>query len=416
MMLITASLVILAAYLVGSIPFGYLIARWRGVDIFLEGSGNIGATNVGRVLGRRFGILVFLLDFAKGAVPVGVARWITGAEGTAFPEDLVEVLAGLAAFLGHLFSIYLRFRGGKGVATAAGVVTVLVPVPTLGALLIWLSLLCATRYMSLASIIAAVGLCALRVGLTPEPFNPDHRILSLFCLVAAGLVVLRHRENVARLFHGTENRLRDARAMLLLSKTVHVLALGLWFGSTVFFSLVATPIIFSSFGSLGANAFQERPAWLPETLDKDKASQLAGLAVGPIFPWYFLLQGICGVLALAAAWSWPWSLPGQTVHKVRFLVLALALATVLIGWPLAQKVSGLRTARFAADPSVASSARAEFATWHRYSLLLNFVTMGLVAVAMALAARLPAEPSSQIEGQALPSAEEKKTPASPVSP
>src|SRR5436305_2997890 len=121
------ALVWLGAYLVGAIPFGYLVARWRGVEIFQAGSCNIGATNVGRILGKKFGILVFLLDFAKGALPVAVALAIKSA---AKPWDLIdrgwlEVGAGLAAFLGHLYPVYLRFRGGKGVVNGAGVVGVL---------------------------------------------------------------------------------------------------------------------------------------------------------------------------------------------------------------------------------------------------------------------------------------------------
>src|SRR5437868_5692906 len=100
---------LVGAYLVGGVPFGYLVARWRGVDIFTQGSGNIGATNVGRVLGKRFGLLVFLLDFAKGALPVAVGLWIAarvdGADSHVWPE-LYGVSAGLAALLGHLFSPY----------------------------------------------------------------------------------------------------------------------------------------------------------------------------------------------------------------------------------------------------------------------------------------------------------------------
>src|SRR5437867_8872481 len=115
-------LTVLGAYLVGGIPFGYAVARWRGVDILRQGSGNIGATNVGRVLGRRFGILVFLLDFAKGALPVAAAMRVGAESGVAdvLGDDGLPVLAGLAAFLGHLFPVYLHFRGGKGVATEAG--------------------------------------------------------------------------------------------------------------------------------------------------------------------------------------------------------------------------------------------------------------------------------------------------------
>src|SRR5436305_1462149 len=135
----TIACTILGAYLFGAIPFGYLVAKSRGVDILREGSGNIGATNVGRVLGKRFGILVFLFDFAKGALPALSGRWLNTPEVMELlGGDGLPVLAGLAAFVGHMFPVYLRFRGGKGVATGAGVVSVLVPGPTLAALLAWL--------------------------------------------------------------------------------------------------------------------------------------------------------------------------------------------------------------------------------------------------------------------------------------
>src|SRR5262245_4602122 len=132
-------LVLLAAgaYLVGGIPFGYLVGRWRGVDIFQHGSGNIVATNVGRVLGRSFGLLVFALDVANGAVPAFVAltvgNHIPAEELGGLPRGIFGVGAGLAAFLGHLYPPYLHFRGGKGVATGAGVVAVLLPVAALAA-------------------------------------------------------------------------------------------------------------------------------------------------------------------------------------------------------------------------------------------------------------------------------------------
>src|SRR4051812_44987549 len=136
-----------ASYLLGAVPFGYLVARWRGVDILHAGSGNIGATNVGRVLGRGYGVLVFLLDFAKGALPVLAAAALAPRHDPAWAPQLFEVAAGLAAFLGHLFPVYLGFRGGKGVATGAGVVLVLTPVPALAALLAWAALFTSTRYV-----------------------------------------------------------------------------------------------------------------------------------------------------------------------------------------------------------------------------------------------------------------------------
>src|SRR5438132_7180067 len=140
-----AGLTLLASYLFGAIPFGYLVARWRGVDILSLGSGNIGATNVGRVLGRRFGILVFILDFAKGALPTVMAAGVCRAfENSAPAMHWLPVLAGLSAVVGHLFPIFLSFHGGKGVATGAGVVAILLPGPALAAPIPWLLVVGAT--------------------------------------------------------------------------------------------------------------------------------------------------------------------------------------------------------------------------------------------------------------------------------
>jgi acyl-phosphate glycerol 3-phosphate acyltransferase len=395
-------LVVVLSYLLGAIPFGYLVARWRGVDILRQGSGNIGATNVGRVLGRGFGFLVFVLDFAKGALPVAVAKWLANRWELGLPQDALEVSAGLAAFLGHVFPIYLRFRGGKGVATGFGVVAVLLPAPTLGASLTWAALVILTRYVSIASLGAAAMLCLLRAGLTVEPLAPENRILTWFCVVAAGLVFARHYANIKRLIQGNENRLKDSAAIQMLSKTIHVLALGLWFGSAVFFSLVATPVIFETFGSLGSKPVPERPAWLPSPWEKEQGIQLAGLAVGPIFPWYFLLEGVCGLLAVSTALAWSRSHPQAQVHRLRFIIVVFALTTVIAGWPIAQKVGVLRAERYTEDPGMAAAAKTDFATWHTYSLILNFVTLALVTVAMALAARLPEPATPILQGQPSP--------------
>src|SRR3954471_18814263 len=145
-----ALLTLVAAYLVGAVPFGWLIARSRGIDIFHAGSGNIGATNVGRVLGRKFGLVVFALDFAKGAVPVAVAGLHPAeAHETLGLPNALRVGVALCAFLGHLFPVYLGFRGGKGVATGAGAVFVLVPGPAALAVLAWAAVVGATRTVSL---------------------------------------------------------------------------------------------------------------------------------------------------------------------------------------------------------------------------------------------------------------------------
>src|SRR5258707_5313256 len=110
----TLLLCALIAYFIGGIPFGYLVGRWRGVNIFEHGSGNLGATNVGRILGKRFGILVFVLDFLKGAAPVCTVLHFVRVND--YPPELFAIAAGMGAFLGHLFPIYLKFRRGKGVA------------------------------------------------------------------------------------------------------------------------------------------------------------------------------------------------------------------------------------------------------------------------------------------------------------
>jgi acyl-phosphate glycerol 3-phosphate acyltransferase len=403
-------LTVLGAYLLGAVPFGYLVGRWRGVDLFHAGSGNIGATNVGRVLGRRYGILVFVLDFAKGAVPTAAAAAIKHA--AASPPLGLEVFAGLAAFLGHLFPVYLRFRGGKGIATGAGVVAVLLPLPALGAIGTWLVVLAAWRYVSVASLAAAVALCVLHLALSPAPFTGEGVIMTLFCFLAAGLIFLRHRGNLSRLLRGTENRLQDTNAMRLLAKTIHVLAVGLWFGTAVFFTFVVAFSLFHAFETEARKPKAERPVWFPVAgpfddgpeVRKEQGTRAAGLAVGPLFDYYFLLQGICGFAAAVTALGWSRAEPDRKVHKVRAVVVLLALGTVVAGWPIERRVSELRDARnkavdaeHAAAPSgeraaltaAAESARADFTRWHAYSLSLNLVTVLLVTVAMALAARLP---------------------------
>jgi acyl-phosphate glycerol 3-phosphate acyltransferase len=199
-------LVIVVSYLVGAIPFGYLLARARGLDILSQGSGNIGATNVARVLGKPFGVLVFLLDFAKGAIPTLAAGWVTLSDEAAFLPGTLPVAAGIAAFLGHLFPIYLRFRGGKGVATGAGVIAVLVPLITVIVFAVWVVVFVLTRYVSLASLTAAALLFVLRLVLTPAPWDQTSLVVTLFCLAGSCLVFLRHHGNIRRLLAGTENR------------------------------------------------------------------------------------------------------------------------------------------------------------------------------------------------------------------
>jgi acyl-phosphate glycerol 3-phosphate acyltransferase len=406
----------LLSYLAGAVPFGYLIARCRGVDILKQGSGNIGATNVGRVLGKPLGVLVFLLDFAKGALPALFAnRWATTHE-LDLPTDSLPVAAAVAAFLGHLYPIYLRFRGGKGVATAAGAVSVLLPGPALAALVIWLAVVLASRYVSLASLAAATALCVMRLVLTPQPWSAEQRILTLFCLIAVALIFLRHRTNISRLLHGNENRLKETPAMLHFTKILHVLALGLWFGTVIFFSFVVGLNLFETFERIAAEPPEKREVWFPvwnaydgpppdkafpDPLRKEQGTRAAGTAIVPMFYWYFSIQTVCAVLATATALSWRKMGVGR-IHTVRSSVLLAALVTGALGWWLLHVVEDLREPRNSTfdamvghsqprdeDVRAAVEARRTFVRWHLYSLGVNMMTVLLVTIAMAQAAYLP---------------------------
>jgi len=193
-------LVLLGSYLLGAVPFGLLMARViKGVDLRTVGSGNIGATNAMRVLGKPLGIVAFLLDFAKGLVPtLLLARYAPELDGRA--PLLAASLAGVAAVLGHCFPVYLGFRGGKGVATGCGAIVGIEPLVFVAAGVVWLVFLLAFRYVSLASI--AMGAAFPLAALALEPAPPFVAACALLTL----LVIVRHRTNIARLRAGTEPR------------------------------------------------------------------------------------------------------------------------------------------------------------------------------------------------------------------
>ena len=187
----------LAGYLLGSLPFGFLVARAHGVDIFKAGSGNPGATNVKRVLGSKAGNTVLVLDLLKGAA---AAAWPLLPFVQA-PDSRMMGLAGvIAAVLGHSFSVFTKFKGGKGVATAAGGLVVLMPVSCLIGAAVWVLTFLATRYVSLGSILAAIAVpTASWLRGNPLPLNLVAALVGLF-------VIVRHRENIKRLLNGTENK------------------------------------------------------------------------------------------------------------------------------------------------------------------------------------------------------------------
>ena len=193
-------------YLLGSCPNGLIVSRARGIDIRKHGSGNIGATNVLRVLGKKLGYLVFALDTAKGLVAVILAYWIVHAVQPApFHPELIGIGAGVACILGHTFPVWLGFRGGKGVATSAGVLLGLMPVAVLSVFVVWLFLFKTTRYVSVASIGAAVSLPIFVLLYLNFKMLTGPSLLPFSILIAA-VVIWRHRSNMQRLFQGKEQR------------------------------------------------------------------------------------------------------------------------------------------------------------------------------------------------------------------
>jgi glycerol-3-phosphate acyltransferase PlsY len=233
----TWALLILAAFLAGSVPFGLLIARSRGIDIRKHGSGNIGATNVLRVMGAGPGGLCFLLDMLKGLLPTAAAGLWTHAASwrETYHTDLPQSQAWLwlavmaASVFGHMFSPWVGFRGGKGVATGFGAMLGMHPylsVPAVAALAVWIVVAAITRYAGLASVVAALALpvCVLMWAVTraafilhiPAEAMPGHRDSWVPFLIVTSLlgamVVVKHRGNLRRMFSGTETRIGQRKA------------------------------------------------------------------------------------------------------------------------------------------------------------------------------------------------------------
>lgn len=185
---------VVSAYILGSVPFALLLAkRWGARDLHRLGSGNIGATNVFRVSGPVAGVLVALLDIGKGAASVLLAESLAGGSAAA--------VAGVAAILGHVYPVWLKFRGGKGVATACGVFAVLTPVAMSVALMIFLGTVLATRFISVGSVIASASLPPLALA------TGSSMAASMAAIASAALIVFRHRSNLARVRLGSEHRI-----------------------------------------------------------------------------------------------------------------------------------------------------------------------------------------------------------------
>lgn len=195
----------LAAYLLGSIPTGYLVAKAKGIDIRSVGSGNIGATNVFRILGKGWGIFVLLADALKGFLACSlvvflVRKYIWADTGFA-GKEVLAIVAGVSAILGHNYTCFLKFKGGKGIATTAGVLIALVPWALLIVLGIWILVFAISRYVSLASIVAAFCLPFVVWSLRSS------QLMIFITAILALLAIYKHKANIQRLLNGTENRM-----------------------------------------------------------------------------------------------------------------------------------------------------------------------------------------------------------------
>ena len=205
----TTTALILAAltgYLCGALPFGYWAGKLKGIDIRQHGSGNIGATNVIRVLGKPIGIPVFLLDMLKGWLPVILAAsWMSRPGGSAEMISVAKVTAGFCAVLGHMFTFFLSFKGGKGIATTAGVLLGVSLAGFIGGWIAWLIVFFASKYVSLASIAAALAVPTSMALVMAREGRWDGVLLGFGILVMV-LAIYKHRANIQRLLAGTENR------------------------------------------------------------------------------------------------------------------------------------------------------------------------------------------------------------------
>ena len=188
-------LLVLFSYLLGSITFGEIIARIKGVNLREVGSGNVGATNVSRALGKKYGVLVFFLDMLKGFIPTYLAIKLFGL------NSVWVTLTGLGAVLGHMFPIFFGFRGGKGVATAFGVLLAVSPKVALFSFLVWILVVSFTRYVSLGSITASLS-AVFFLMVSDMPNN-----ICIMALLITFLIIFKHKDNISRLLSGTEHRI-----------------------------------------------------------------------------------------------------------------------------------------------------------------------------------------------------------------
>jgi glycerol-3-phosphate acyltransferase PlsY len=211
-MVILATIVI-GSYLLGSIPFGYVAGRLAGIDVRKAGSGNVGATNVVRIMGKQYGYPVFALDVLKGFGAVKISMLIASGRPPEWNSpELFGMLAATSSVLGHVYPPWLKFKGGKGVATSAGALLALTPVATLIGVAVWIMVFWLTRYVSLASVVATTAL-PMVILMIRSPEEKSGKLLFYSSVCVAALVIWRHRSNLSRLIRGTEPRFTRKREL-----------------------------------------------------------------------------------------------------------------------------------------------------------------------------------------------------------
>ncbi len=211
MLFLIGSAICLLSYFLGSIPTGYLVGRSRGIDIRQHGSGNIGATNIFRTLGKKFGVFVFVCDALKGLACVRIGMAVSNEFPAAgISEAIASIMAAISCILGHNFTCWLNFKGGKGIATSIGALIGMLPLASLGLIILWSIALFASGFVSLASILGALALPAIVLAmllsghLTGWPYF-------YFSVLIASIAVWRHRSNIQRLLNGTETSIRKKK-------------------------------------------------------------------------------------------------------------------------------------------------------------------------------------------------------------
>ena len=204
--MLTFGVIVIGSYLLGSIPFGYVAGRVAGIDIRRHGSGNVGATNVIRTLGKAYGYPVFGLDFLKGFAAVKMSLWAADQiQSQGHSLELFGILAAISSVIGHSFPVWLSFKGGKGVATSAGALTALSPLAALIGVVIWIVTFWLTRYVSVASI-AAAGALPFVILVTKKLSHDTGKFLFYSSVCLAAVIIWLHRSNLSRLVRGREPR------------------------------------------------------------------------------------------------------------------------------------------------------------------------------------------------------------------